>query len=71
MKTILKGILLWLTVISITLFIIGGFESLVESNKYIIAGLWLFVNIALILGCHYNISYRELCKLTGYGYFWK
>ena len=68
---VLKGILLWLTILSITFFIIGGFESLVEANKGFPAFSWLVINIILGYTCYSTLSYRELYKLSGYRWFEK
>lgn len=68
MKTfvyIIKGILLWVTALSITLFIIGGFESLAVSDKWLTAGFWFTINIVLGYICYKCLSYRELYKLSG------
>lgn len=72
MKTIiitLKGILLWVTTLSITLFIIGGLESLVEAGRWLPAIIWLVINIILGYLCYCNLSYREYYKLSGYQWF--
>lgn len=72
MKTIiitLKGILLWVTALSITLFIIGGFESLVEAERWLPAIIWLVINIILGYLCYCNLSYRECYRLSGCQWF--
>ena len=72
MKTIiitLKGILLWVTTLSITLFIIGGLEGLVEAGRWLPAIIWLVINIILGYLCYCNLSYREYYKLSGYQWF--
>lgn len=72
MKTltyIIKGMMLWVTALSITLFIIGGFESLVEADEWLAAGFWLTINIALGYFCYNCLSYHELYKLSGSMWF--
>ena len=65
----LKGILLLVTALSITLFIIGGFESLVEAERWLPAIIWLVINVILGYLCYYSLSYRECCKLSGCQWF--
>lgn len=72
MKTlvyIIKGILLWFTVLSIYFFISGGIESLIEADKWLAAGFWLTINIALVYVCYNCLSYSELHKLSGSMWF--
>ena len=72
MKTIIqiiKGVLLWMTALSIFLFMAGGFESLVEADKWLAACFWLIINIALGYICYKCLSYRELYKLSGSMWF--
>lgn len=66
MKTFIKGILFYTTVIAVSLWIAGGFESLIEDNKYL--GAFIFTAIVVILCtlCRYTISIRELYVITGY-----
>ena len=74
MKTfvyIIKGLLLWFTALSITLFIIGGFESFIEAEKWLPAIIWLVINISLGCLCYCNLSYREFYKLSGCQWFEK
>jgi len=71
MKTIimtLKGILLWVTALSIFSFI-GGFESLVEVERWLPAIIWLVINIILGYLCCCNLSYKECYKLSGCQWF--
>ena len=62
---ILKGILLWVTIISSIIFLTGGFVSLVERNNISSAILWLIVNIGLCYGCWRYISFKEFSYLSG------
>lgn len=68
-KYIVKGILLWGTMLSFMLFIAGGAESLVNAGYYFNTFAWLGINILLIYLCKCVISYREFYKLTGYQLF--
>lgn len=67
MKKILKGILLWITVLSIIL-LIGGIESIVDKGITI---PWLTVCGILYWLCRKYISFRELCILSGYKLLYK
>lgn len=63
METLIKGILLWITIVSIVLFIIGIVE-------YIVLGiLWLMLCAALVFACVDTITFEEFCQLTGYNWF--
>lgn len=64
-KLIVKGVLLYMTTLSIILFLIGGFESLVNQDEALIAGFWFTINVALLYICKYNISYKEVYILSG------
>lgn len=66
---LLKGVLLWVTILSFFCFIAGGFESLVEADKWLAAGFWLIINIALGYICYNYLSYHELYKLSGSMWF--
>lgn len=68
---LLKGVLLWITSISAFCFIAGGYENLVEEDKWFIANFWGILNIALGYICYKYISYRELYKLSGSMWFEK
>lgn len=67
----LKGVLLWITALSILAFIIGGCESLIEQNYWLAALLWISINLALIYICKKTLSYRELYRLSGARYLEK
>lgn len=62
---ILKGVLFWMTALSIILFIIGGFESLIEQHNHIIAWLWLSINVILYIVCKTIISIKDFYKISG------
>lgn len=68
MKTttqIAKGILLWITVLSITLFIIGGFESLIEQGDSFTASFWFTVNMALFYVCYCKLTLKDVYVFSG------
>lgn len=64
MKDILKGILLWSTVTSILLFIMG-IVSVLENRDFMLGCMWLTINILLIVACKKFISLRDFYKLSG------
>ena len=65
MKIIVKGILLWVTVFSILLFLMGGCESLIENGNWIILLVWTLINIALGYACKKFLTYKDAYKLSG------
>ena len=65
MKTIVKGILLWITVLSILLFIMGGCESLIENGNWIILLVWTLINVALGYACKKFLTYKDAYKVSG------
>ena len=60
MKKVLKLILLWVTLISVSLLIMA-----IDSISFIGGVLWLFLNMALIWACFKTLSYEELYKYSG------
>ncbi len=64
-KTLLKGVLLWMTALSTFCFLAGGCENLVEEKEWLSAILWFVANIGLSYICYTKITYRELYKLSG------
>lgn len=71
MRTFIKGILFYTTAIAVSLWIAGGFESLIENNKYLNAFIFTAIVIILCTICRYTISTRELCVITGYKLMYK
>lgn len=69
MKKILKGILLWITVFTIMLFV-GGIDSIVDKGLGVTLA-WIAICIALYNLCRVTLSIRELCTLSGYKFFYK
>lgn len=65
MKTIVKGILLWTTVLSILLFLMGGCESLIENGNWIILLVWTLINVALGYACKKFLTYKDAYKVSG------
>lgn len=63
-KLILKGLLLWITVVSITLFLVGGAESTMDYD-ILIPFVWIITNVLLVILCYYTITIRELYTITG------
>ncbi len=65
MKTIVKGILFWVTVFSILLFLMGGCESLIENGNWIILLVWTLINVALGYACKKFLTYKDAYKVSG------
>lgn len=61
---ILKGALLWLTVLSILVFISGGGESLIEKHQYLLAWSWLIINVVSVLFSRCILTDKEFYKLS-------
>lgn len=66
-KLILKGVLLYVTILAVMIFV-GGIDSLVETPMKML--LWMLVTVILIAICRRTISIRELYILSGYNIFW-
>lgn len=64
MKKILKGILLWTTVFTTMLFVIG-IDSIVDKGLGVTL-TWIAICIALYNLCRVTLSLRELYTLSGY-----
>ena len=71
MRTFIKGILFYTTAIAVSLWIAGGFESLIGNNKYLNTFIFTAIVIILCAICRYTISTRELCVITGYKLIYK
>lgn len=65
MKKIVKGMLLWLTILTIVLFI-SGVDSII-SQGYL--GLWLLVCVTECCLCFILISKEEFNTLSGLRWF--
>lgn len=68
LKLIVKGVLLWITALSIICFI-SGIESLIDQEEYAATIIWLLINTVLFYGCKYIISYKEFLILSGAQWF--
>ena len=69
MKKILKGILLWTTVFTTILFVIG-IDSIVDRGLGVTL-TWIAICIVLYYLCRATLSLRELYALSGYKLFYK
>lgn len=69
MKKVLKGILLWTTVFTIILFVIG-IDSIVDRGLGVTLA-WIAICIVLYYLCRATLSIRELYTLSGYKLFYK
>lgn len=67
MKRIVKGILLWLTILSSITFLC----SLEVITRYEIFFVWITLNSIMCFLCHRYISFFELCSLSGYKLIYK
>lgn len=65
MKTIVKGILFWVTVFSILFFLMGGCESLIENGNWIILLVWTLINVALGYACKKFLTCKDTYKVSG------
>ena len=65
MKTIVKGILFWVTVFSILLFLMGGCESLIENGNWIILLVWTLINVTLGYACKKFLTCKDAYKVSG------
>lgn len=63
-KLILKGALLWLTALSIIIFISGGGESLIENHQYLLAWVWLLINIVCVIVSRHILTDRDFYRLS-------
>ena len=71
MKTfikIYKTMLLWATMFSTVMFILG-LESMVEENRFSLALVWLLINIIFIWMCRMQLTLRDVYMLSGTYWF--
>ena len=68
MKQVLKCLLLWMTSVSICIFISGGFEYLVDHKEITKAIIWLLLNVFMVYACYLTLSYREVYRFSGMHY---
>jgi hypothetical protein len=71
MKTfikIYKAMLLWATVFSIVMFILG-LESMIEENRFSLAFVWLLINIIFIWMCRMQLTLKDIYMLSGTYWF--
>lgn len=64
-KLICKGVLLWLTVLSFTIYIIGGLATLLEHLHIATIILWAVFNVTMAYVCRKYISFREFYIISG------
>lgn len=65
MKIVIKGFLLWVMIISILLFMMGGCEILIEEGRWIILSVWILFNIGLAFACKKFLTYKDAYKVSG------
>lgn len=73
MKTfirIYKGMLLWVSALSILLFILG-LESMIEEHRWSLIVVWLIINILFYWMCRNILTIRDFYKLSGTYYIEK
>lgn len=71
MKTfikIYKAMLLWATMFSIVLFILG-LESMIRESRFSLALVWLLINIIFVWMCKMQLTYKDAYKLSGTYWF--
>lgn len=71
MKTfikIYKAMLLWATMFSIVLFILGV-DSMIEENRFSLASVWLLINIIFIWMCRMQLTLKDIYMLSGTYWF--
>jgi hypothetical protein len=71
MKTLIKihkAVLLWATMSSTVMFILG-LESMVEENRFSLALVWLLINIIFIWMCRMQLTLRDIYVLSGTYWF--
>ena len=73
MKTfvkIYKAVLLWCTIISITIFVLG-LESMIQESRWTLMLVWLTMNVVFCWMCKSVLTIRDVYKLSGTYYFEK
>jgi hypothetical protein len=60
--------LLWATMFSIVIFIIG-LESMIDENRFSLAIVWLLINIIFIWMCRMQLTYKNVYALSGAYWF--
>lgn len=65
-KDIFKGLLLWITVFSILLFIMAT-----DSLSLVAVISWMAINAALIVATHNSLTVRDIYHLSGYRLMYK
>lgn len=71
MKTfikIYKAVLLWATMLSILLFIIG-LESMIRESRCALIFVWLLINIMFVCMCRMQLTLRDIYVLSGTCWF--
>ena len=71
MKTfikIYKAMLLWATMFSIVLFILG-LESMIGEDRFSLALVWLLINIIFVWMCRMQLTLRDIYVLSGTYWF--
>ena len=71
MKTfikIYKAMLLWATMFSIVMFILG-FESMINENRFSLVLVWLLINIIFIWMCRMQLTLKDIYMLSGTYWF--
>ena len=65
-KDIFKGLLLWITVFSILLFIMAA-----DSLSLVAVVSWMAINAALIVATYNSLTVRDIYHLSGYRLMYK
>lgn len=65
---IMKGFILYLTVFMVIITLLLADHLFIDTSSWL---LMLACSISLIIVCRELITFRELCKLSGYKLFYK
>lgn len=65
---IIKGLILYLTIIVVMITLLSADYLFTDTSLWL---LMLACSISLIVICRELITFRELCKLSGYKLFYK
>lgn len=68
LSLIYKGFILYTTVFAV-LTLLCGLEDIIIKENHSLLTFWVAIDVVLLSLCYYNISYKELCILSGKYWF--